>query len=221
MKRVLLSIACLLLLACDTRTGPELVVEKSFAAIKANDWAAYKEIMMTPVTYEMRLNKVSGIKQSMTYQDAEFKPRQIENMQRQFSLAAGGCKGCTALRDADLEEVKLVSSASMESLLGGALPYDIYQITVEVDGVETLVNYPRFAIVNAGGLYYVMGLILPNEDFESSMYGAAEAEIEAVLPPDEDVESPIEETVEYEGEEASPPDEDFEPATYETSEADE
>ena len=45
MKRVLLSIACLLLLACDTRTGPELVVEKSFAAIKANDWAAYKEIM--------------------------------------------------------------------------------------------------------------------------------------------------------------------------------
>lgn len=217
MKKLLLPILCLLLLACDTRTGPELVVEKSFAAIKTNNWAAYKEIMMTPVTYEMRLNKVSGIKQSMTYQDAEFKPRQIENMQRQFSLAAAGCKGCTALRNADLEGVKLVSSASMESLLGGTLPYDIYQITVDVDGVETLVKYPRFAIINAGGLYYVMGLILPNEDFESSMYGAGEADSKATSPPNEDFEPSTDETVETYSEEAAPLNEDFETPTYETS----
>lgn len=220
MKKLLLSITCLLLLACDTRTGPELVVEKSFAAIKTNNWAAYKDIMMTPVTYEMRLNKVSGIKQSMTYQDAEFKPIQITNMQRQFSLAVAGCTGCTALRNTDLEEVKLVRSASMESLLGGVLPYDIYQITVEVDGVETVVNYPRFAIINAGGLYYVMGLILPNEDFESSMYGAAEAESEEVSPPNEDVESSTDETWETESEEGSPPTEEFETSTYETVEDD-
>lgn len=175
MKKIIALIVCLALSACNTRTGPELVVEKAFEALKANDWAAYQEIMMTPVTFEMQQNKVSTIKQSMTYQDKEFKPLQIDNMRRQFNKAVGGCDGCTALTEADLEEVSLVGSQSMESLMGGMLPYDIYQITAEVDGEAVVVDYPRFVIINSGGIYHIMGLILPDEDFEQSMYGAEDA----------------------------------------------
>lgn len=178
MKKLSIILACLTLLACNARTGPELVVQKAFEALKANDWAGYQSIMMTPVTFEMQKNKVSAIKQSQSYQDKEFKPRQIENMRRQFDLAIAGCEGCTGLQDADLEEVTLVGSSAMESLTGDMLPYDIYQITVEANGETVVVDYPRFVIINSGGIHHIMGLLLPDEDFEQSMYGVEELEEE-------------------------------------------
>lgn len=178
MKKCSVILACLALLACNARTGPELVVQKAFEAIQANDWMAYQDIMMTPITFEMQKNKVSTIRQSQTYQDKEFKPRQIENMRRQFDLAIAGCTGCTALQDTDLEQVALVGSSSMESLTGDMLPYDIYQITVEANGETMVVDYPRFVIVNSGGIHHIMGLLLPDEDFEQSMYVIDELEEE-------------------------------------------
>ena len=142
----------------------ERLLEKASAAIKANDWAAYSRLTITPADLSMAREGVTGLKQRQTYQGSVLKPEQEKAQKEQFEKAVAGGEGLIDFRNAKYVSAGgIAGTGSLELLTGGDVPFTSFYLRIKVSGEtkDTKDLAPLFVVVDYKGTPRILALAFP------------------------------------------------------------
>lgn len=135
----------------------EAITRSAFTALKKKDWAAYKELTITPAAIALAADKISPFKRGQTYVGSSVKAEEEDRLKEVFDAYCQ--KDC--LKDASIANVTQADSSQLKNPWSHSeciLPLYRYRVGINGQLSESVCVVPEFVVTKWKDKFYLLSL---------------------------------------------------------------